>query len=181
MNEKFYEKFKWLENIGVEENINTRIQTQQILSIKDIEKSIKTDLWSNILLEGQNELSLLLIKNKNTRDNWNIYVDDSKKIYNKSVKKIIESQLKKNSISSTLKNDISYDFTLLYLLNSYKEKIDEYCFLQDILKVYEAGHLPCGWIGPVEEKGIPTIEESIREVYSSDIDDTYKKGILLYY
>jgi hypothetical protein len=72
-------------------------------------------------------------------------------------------------------------FILIYLLESYKDKINEYCFLKDILKVYESGHLPCGWIGPVEEREIPTIEESIRAVYSSDIDETYKKGILLYY
>ena len=181
MEKKFYEKIKWLENIGKEEVIYTIIPNKQILNIKDVEKHIKSDVWSDILLEAQNELSLRLANRGHDDSKWNTHVRKSKKIYSEQLEQLIGRKLKVNNINDSLKNDVKSDFILLFLLDLYKDKIDEHCFLHDILKVYEAGHLPCGWIGPVEEKGIPTIEESIRAVYNSDIDETYKKGTLLYY
>jgi len=170
MKKNFYEKLKWLENIGKEEKVYISIPTQQILKIKDVEKYIKSDVWSDILLEAQNELSLRLANESHDDSKWNTHVRKSKKIYSEQIEQLIGMKLKVGNINDSIKNDVKSDFILLFLLDSYKDKINEHCFLHDILKVYEAGHLPCGWIGPVEEKGIPTIEESIRAVYSSDID-----------
>lgn len=181
MAQKFYEKIKWLENIGKKEVIDTTISNKQIFNIKDVEKYIKTVLWGNLLLEAQNELSIYLVDNNFDDSKWNIYAQNAKKIYLKKIEPIIITGKIKKEFYEKNKNRIAYNFILIYLLNSYFDKVTEYCFLKDILKVYEAGHLPCGWIGPVEEKEIPTIEESIRAVYSSDIDETYKKGTLLYY
>ena len=132
-------------------------------------------------MEAQNELSIYLVDNDCDDLKWNIYVRKSKEIYSEQIEQLIVKKLKIGNMNDSIKNDVKSDFILIYLLESYKDKINEYCFLKDILKVYESGHLPCGWIGPVEEREIPTIEESIRAVYGSDIDETYKKGILLYY
>jgi phosphoribosylformylglycinamidine (FGAM) synthase-like enzyme len=96
MKNKFYDKIKWLENIGKKEGINTTISNKQILNIKDVEKHIKTELWSNILLEAQNELSIYLVDNDCDDLKWNIYVRKSKEIYSEQIEQLIVKKLKIN-------------------------------------------------------------------------------------
>lgn len=171
--EKFIENLQtihWFANCGKGCTLSEfPITIQPIYSIDDCKESISSLGWENTTLEARNRLTIFLHKN-NMDDyrQWNKVTDYYKENFDQ-LTKVIKEYANINGFGKEVIDDISWNILGAAMENHYlsvNKKIP--IFFKYMMDVYAAGHIPCGWIGEVEEnyKGAPIdFSKGILKVY----------------
>jgi len=109
-------------------------------------KSIESIEWENATLEARNEITgFLSTKHKIIFQNWNFLADEAKDFVENSIIPLIPSidHIDMNIVLTNLKWDL-----VNYLIeDAYKDKLRMTLFFNNLLSIYESGHIPCGWDG----------------------------------
>lgn len=118
----------------------------RVVDFDEFIHSIQSHEWEDSTLEARNEItSFLAIKHSALYQNWNGLVKEA-------------SDFVDNVIISSVKDIAGADMDIIYinmkwdLVNyliedAYKEKLKKPLFFNELVFVYERGHIPCGWDG----------------------------------
>lgn len=143
----------WFTYIGVPENVDKiTISVSQIKDIKDFAKNIKGIKFSNFILEARNRLSSYLVKFfKEEHDkNWNNFADFAMDDFNRSKSKL-EELISINGIPEEYILKIRSIWISFFIESSFRKELKSSIPLQfdKLIEIYNLGHLPCGWDGPI--------------------------------
>jgi len=136
---------QWLQRCGQIDNLG--FDVEYLSSKRDAEKNISATKWENICLERKGEFTTYLLKNyKAVCKYWNEEVRVIKEQYISKISEKVNISLMNNDFSVDILDDIKMNILSIFMLEYYLEYYSS-DFYNKMLKIYLAGHLPCGWIG----------------------------------
>ncbi len=140
-------KINWLSTCGSQEKMNLTNEYVYIKNKKDIQKTVEGVKWGNTCMNATNELTVFLsLHHVDKYHFWNPMVYNAKDVIVSNVAQVIKDRCKELSIPDKMVDYIFSNIVNIVVTYSYKQYY-ELVFYDDLLKIYEAGHLPCGWIG----------------------------------
>lgn len=134
---------KWFANVG--KPLESFKNINQLSSIFEVGEHLGSAIWENTTLEAANEISGFLVnKHSSLFQHWNIIACEARNYYKKNIADLVYI----NGIDNKLLNQcVGWDITHFLIEDYYKTVLKEPLFFECLLKVYESGHLPCGWQG----------------------------------
>jgi hypothetical protein len=162
-------EFKLFVNVG--KNMNVEVpgftQIQPLTDLSQVERSLKSLTWENFTLEARNCLTIHLHqKYRNQYQDWNKVTE----LYKAQLSQFDSAYLLlPTQLQQIVRGCFQWE-VLGMCMESYYQKLDKKLpkIFANFLPIYEAGHLPCGWLGT-----IPQTEQEFRM--------NLKKGILQVY
>lgn len=140
-------KIDWLNNCGRHDILELSNEYSYIKKTAEIEKMIDGVKWANRCMNARNELTSFLSLHYIDRYHyWNPMVDEAKDDVIANVCQMIMERCEDLKMPLKIVDYIKMDIVNIALTYSYK-KYYESAFFVDMLKIYESGHLPCGWLG----------------------------------
>lgn len=135
-------KIKWLNSVGKPTLLSS---VRQVKNDNDFIVHINSMQWENTTLEAGNKISGFLARSYfNLYHNWNPLVREAKNILGNEIIPITSSVLISNEM---VINNIKWDLVNYLLEDAYKDKLRFKLFFDELVNVYESGHIPCGWDG----------------------------------
>lgn len=140
----------WFSNCNKQFNITINSKYKKINKLSEVEKNINSINWENQSLDAQGELTEFLCLNypNEYNTNWNLMVDEIKSIVLPNILNKVKlcSDYKMCEITDSIIADVKWNILGIIMAYSYKNYFKS-IFYDDLLKIYEFGFLPCGWIG----------------------------------
>ncbi|MBP3611326.1 MAG: hypothetical protein J6J42_13440 [Lachnospiraceae bacterium] len=140
----------WLQNCGKKDSLE--VGAAYLDKTADVRKYIVSLKWENLCLDKQGDFTTYLFKNYRDEFNkyWNETVRMIKKEYMPAISDRINERLLRLGLPGDVLDDMKMNIVSLFMLEYYSEYYS--CdFYESILKIYMAGHLPCGWKGKYPE------------------------------
>ncbi|HEX3047587.1 MAG TPA: hypothetical protein VHY08_22740 [Bacillota bacterium] len=137
-------KIDWFSNCGKEMN-DIGINYEQVKAWEMAVKKCKSTVWENIQIEAGNILTIAL--HDNWRDKyrmWNEITDQAKELLNAGVTPVITEFVNCHQLDIAVLHSIQWDILSAMMEHTYSPYVKP-GFYTELLKVYEAGHFPCGW------------------------------------
>jgi hypothetical protein len=105
--------------------------------------------WENVQLEAQNQLTLWLHENdKNNYRRWNEFVVRYKEqVVTPLTDSVLLPYQRRHDLDEAIVHSVQWDILGALMENTYLSSGHRSFFFLELLWVYEAGHLPCGWRG----------------------------------
>lgn len=138
---------EWLKNSGIVDACTYDFIIKPVRNETEAIKGIISIKWENVCLEERGSLTAYLACNhKEKYREWNDKVNFIKKEYLPSIicnidLNMIEDQYKKEVLS-----DINFNVISIFMVHFYSDYFHS-IFFNNLLKIYLAGQLPCGWEG----------------------------------
>ena len=140
-------KIDWLSNCGSQDVLNLTNEYIYIKKTKEIEKILDGVKWGNTCMNVVNDLTVYLsFHHQDLYHYWNPMVDEAKDDIISVVSQQIIERCNNLGIPEKMVDYIKSNIVNIAVTYSYKQYY-ELEFYNDMLKIYEAGHLPCGWLG----------------------------------
>lgn len=138
----------WFVNCGKPYKFDLTMTTVPVKTWPQAMKAHKTREWSNGILEARNQLGVFLFTHHRERRDWGPTAKRLKKeVIFPLQAKVWEPFQKRNALDIKLIHSLQWN-VLMALLEDHFRDTNHHCyFCHELLIVYEAGHLPCGWIG----------------------------------
>lgn len=137
---------QWLQRCGQIDSLG--FEVEYLDNKKEVEKNINSVKWENICLDKKGDFTTYLFKNHKADYNkyWNVEVETIKEQYLSKITEKVNMALTNSGLSVDILDDINMNLLSIFMLEYYSEYYS--CdFYNKMLKIYLAGHLPCGWIG----------------------------------
>ena len=137
---------QWLQRCGQKDSLG--FEVEYLDNKKEVEKNINSVKWENICLDKKGDFTTYLFKNHKAEYNkyWNDEVETIKEQYLSKITEKVNMALTNSGLSVDILDDINMNLLSIFMLEYYSEYYS--CdFYNKMLKIYLAGHLPCGWIG----------------------------------
>lgn len=136
----------WLQSCGNKDKLE--FDVEYLNHWEEVEKNISTIKWENLCIDRNGDFSAFLCINHDEEYNkyWNDEVDIIKEEYLCIIEDKINPILIDNKLSDKILNNMKWNIISLFMLEFYSEFYTSE-FYEDMLKIYLAGHLPCGWSG----------------------------------
>lgn len=133
----------WFSEIGKQwitsENINAN-------SLIDAEAYLASPEWESVTLEESNKISgYLSIKDSIIFQEWNGLIKEAKLFFQKDVLRGVPHI--NNFDNRLLHQCMEWDVVHYLVEEAYKEKLKRPFFFNELINIYESGHMPCGWAG----------------------------------
>lgn len=138
----------WFCNCGSIDIIDIQNDCTYIKKQKEIEKSLENYKWENVRLKARGDFTEYLSLNYPDLYNkyWSQLVSEAKEEIIVNLSQSIIKKCNELEIIPQMVDYVKGDIVTIAIIYSYK-RYHESDFYNDMLKIYEAGHLPCGWIG----------------------------------
>lgn len=138
----------WFSNCGNTLNQNIKFNIVYVPNWNECKKYYSDISWEDTTLEARNRLTEFLY-NKYPKDyeNWNVIAEKGKTFLNNNVIPKINEYKDNNNMDKTFVDCIEWDLLGAIMEASYSNCKNRPEFFLELLKVYEAGNFPCGWIG----------------------------------
>jgi len=139
----------WFANCGTETNFDLTVKTEQVKTWPQACKIMELDSWENATLEARNQLTEFLADNCPKRfEEWNKIADRFKdEVIMPLTKEIWVPYQETNKLGINLVHYVQWNTLAALMENAYIDSNHQTFFFLELLRVYEAGHLPCGWLG----------------------------------
>ncbi len=117
-------------------------------SEKKAKRMISSVKWENICLEVSGDFTEFLSRNHKDifNKNWNVVVRQIKSKYMNEIQTKVEMNWKDEKTKQRVIDDVQFNILTLFMIDYYSDYYQS-DFFDRMLKIYLAGHLPCGWIG----------------------------------
>ena len=141
---------KWLQNCGKQEDFG--FEVEYVKSKKQLKKLISSIKWENICLEAEGDFTAYLHINHKEDYNkyWNDMVSMIKSEYINTIAEDIMKVLDDFEGKDDIIIDMKANIVSLFMMHFYSEYYNS-DFYDKMLKIYLAGHIPCGWNGEYPE------------------------------
>lgn len=141
------EAIEWFSHCGEPANVDLTMEICQVQNWAEAMKSCKSDAWLSAALEAKNQLTIFMSVHATERyQQWNDLVDAYREaIVNQILNEKIRPFQTGNSLEETLVWHVRGELTGALMENSFIDCGHSAFFSLELLRVYEAGHFPCGW------------------------------------
>lgn len=143
---KRIKEIKFFSKCGEKTIINTHFDYKFVNSWNEVEKSCN-DRWDNIKLEARNKITSYLHENwREQYREWNTVTLEAKYFLKEDVLLRVFQFIKDKDLDENVYESIEWDL-LSVMMEYYYRPYTGYGFYTELLKIYENGHIPCGWKG----------------------------------
>lgn len=144
----------WFQNCGEDiPHLGLKVSTKEEVIKRNA--SIK---WGNTVLDFQGDLTVKLSKRQISHEGdeyklWNGMVNEWKSTYLPKLDDIWTARLGETGLNTKeIFNMVRFCVLAIVMADAYKNIVPVEDFFENLLKIYESGHLPCGWSGK-KDKG----------------------------
>jgi hypothetical protein len=139
----------WFAHCGEPCYFDLTMAVERVKTWSQATKADKSLAWENAILEARNQLTEFLSLNHPERDReWNKITDKLKsKVVMPLTRKVWEPFRKSRDLDVTLVHSVQWNILSVLMENAFMDCQHGCFFFHELLTVYEAGHLPCGWKG----------------------------------
>lgn len=136
----------WFSACGKDITMENVVKSENLSSMK---KTIQQTCWENMILEKQGDFTAQLsVSFKKQYSEWNNLVSEFKKKYLPDLQKKWKLKLAEMELDEKyIMDDIRFNILGIVVIDAYRDCIPMPDFFKELLKLYESGHLPCGWKG----------------------------------
>lgn len=142
----------WFMHCGSEAIADLPFQYKLVQDASSALSSAVEQNWEDAGTEAQGDLTEYLAKNHSDSygGHWNRLGDEIEAQLRSEIMPRVNKALAKIGAEG-LSDSVLLDLSRIGLWASYKKRFNKVPgFFGDLLKVYESGHLPCGWIGDLD-------------------------------
>jgi hypothetical protein len=148
------ESFPWMTLVGKSSVGQFDFDVNCTASSQIAKKLFYSNEWADAKTEAQGDLTGYLAKHHYSEygSHWNNLAKQSRMLVEKSVSAKLTAALENNSLPSDMIQPMLVDINRAALEIAYRRKFPKApVFFTRLLKIYEAGHLPCGWTGEMSD------------------------------
>ncbi len=139
-------KISWFENCGAD-IVNIDISYQQTKSRSEAIRKSRSSTWGNMELEARNLLTIDLHMNWRAEYRmWNDITDKAKELLKSGLIPNIAKCLESKELDISILQNVEWDILAAIMEHVYSPYVDP-GFYTKLLRIYEMGYFPCGWIG----------------------------------
>lgn len=144
----------WFKNCG-EDNPHLGLK---VSSVDEVIKRISSVKWGNTVLDFQGDLTVKLSKRQLANEGdenklWNGLVNEWKTSYLPQLDEVWRANLEEKGLNTKeIINMVRFCVLDIVMADAYRSISPVDDFFNNLLKIYESGHLPCGWSGK-KDKG----------------------------
>lgn len=141
------EQINWFSTCGIVFNANIDLQYTQVEGVKAAFKHCSSHDWENATLDARNILTAYLSAYHPLEDRcWNSLAINARNFIREKVVPRIEIAFD-GTLPKKCTNVIEWDIHSAIMEDAYAFLNHPSIFFSQLLQIYEAGHLPCGWVG----------------------------------
>jgi hypothetical protein len=140
---------RWFDHCGEPHEFELTMPVERIETWSQASKALKSQAWERARLEARNQLTAFLSKHHRTRfREWNKLTQT----YKHEVVALLESEVwepfrQSQGLNDEFVESNRWNIVAALMENAYSDCGHKCFFFQELLTVYEAGHVPCGWVG----------------------------------
>jgi hypothetical protein len=156
LDEAFVQRLKELplfQHLGEDSIPDTKFKQHRLTTILEVNKHLQTLAWENFTLEARNRLTTYL-SNKYSKEDvrWNT-ITEAYKAELLHFEPIVENYTSRGHMDKSFSHSFFWNILAMCMENHYQKTAPRLpIFFLDFLPLYETGHVPCGWDGPVQEE-----------------------------
>ncbi len=142
--------FDWFSRCGSPLTLDLSMPVEQVSGWPEaMASSDEEDIWSNVELEARNQLTIWLhLHARDKSQQWNDLTDGLKtSVITPLTEQKWEPYQQRHDLPAAFIHSVQWDVLAALMENAYLETGHRSFFFLELLRVYEAGHFPCGWIG----------------------------------
>jgi hypothetical protein len=141
----------WFANVGGDFDLELPMPVSRVKTWKSAASKARSRKWDNTTLEAQNDLTswLSLHHKKIYNERWNHLIDLHREQTIDPLKETVWMPLiQKQRLDPRLARSFLWDILGVLMEASYRDMVEHPVdFFGELLRVYAAGHFPCGWKG----------------------------------
>lgn len=148
------ETVPWLSMVGSRDNLRLGIAFTYVSNRTSAEQLYLSDHWSDVKTRAQGDLTGYLSKHHYNEygSQWNDLARKSRTILQGTAAAKVQAALVKVGLPPDMLRGILVDLNRAILEISFRRKFPKApIFFENTLKLYEVGHLPCGWDGNLDK------------------------------
>ena len=140
----------WFSRCGMRDEFS--FEVDYLDEAECVEQYIASSKWENVCLEKRGDFTSYLSLNyrEEYRKSWNVLVREVKEKFFPSVLDKVQCSLREKDLPLSCVDDIKFNLLNLFMFNFYSDYYKDE-FWDNMLAIYLAGHLPCGWSGKFPE------------------------------
>ena len=133
---------RWLHRAGQRDALE---DVRQLYCERDCLASIGAPAWEDVTLEARNEITgYLAARSYHASSGWNVLAHVAKERLEKEVFPHLPAFITDNRL---VMNSVEWDLHAYLMEDAYASKLKKPLFFESLVRIYEAGHIPCGWGG----------------------------------
>jgi hypothetical protein len=139
----------WFARCGEQRNFDLTMEVERVNNWAEAMQELQSPAWDDAILEARNQLTLSLDRyNRERFEQWNEIVRPFKdKITAPLTDNVWEPFRKRHGLDVKLVSCTRWNILSALMENAYFDCNHGSFFFLELLTVYEAGHLACGWHG----------------------------------
>ena len=148
------ERIPWLSSLGKQGATALDFEIKVVTDRQTAESLFHSDDWTDAKTEAQGDLTGYLAKYHYSSYGgfWNNLAKESRGLVEKAVSLKLTEAIMADLLPSGMLQPILVDINRAALEIAYRRRFPKApVFFERLLKVYEAGHLPCGWDGKMSD------------------------------
>lgn len=141
-------KYPWFASCGTAMSDDIGCSFRMVKSISELRRTMKSRLYENATLAPRNLITEHLSRNYRERDReWNAITDAAKSAIEPIIGPIVTTRFGADPGFQDIYNDVSWNILAGCMVYIYCDCDLPTHFFSDMLRIYAAGHMPCGWEG----------------------------------
>lgn len=141
------DSINWFNHCGQPLQVSVGMRVHQLVSLRLAVKAYHKQTWEDTTLEARNDLTLYLNRTSPKRYAlWNDITDVAKAHMKEHLEPEGVRFQEKQKLDQAFVHSVQWDVFGAMMEYCYGD-LEPPWFFSDLLKVYEAGHFPCGWGG----------------------------------
>jgi hypothetical protein len=139
----------WFAHCGEAHDFDLTMPVERVKTWPQATKALKSRAREHATLEARNQLSAYLAQHHRERDReWNKITEKLKREVVTPLKvRVWEPFRQAHGLDVKFVHSVEWNVLAALMENAYLDCKHGCFFFRELLTVYEAGHLPCGWIG----------------------------------
>jgi hypothetical protein len=139
----------WFARLGEPLAVDLTMPVERVGSWTEAAEGCRCASWENAQLEAQNQLTLWLHQHdRGSYQRWNEFVGRHKDdVVTPLAESILLPYQRRHGLDDAILHSVQWDVLGALMENTYLNSGHHSFFFSELLWVYEAGHVPCGWRG----------------------------------
>lgn len=142
-------RIDWFSQVGEPPELNLTMPVLQVGSWAMAIECCRNAVWENAELHAQNQLTMWLHNHDRAHyQRWNEFVDKHKvEVVAPLTETVLLPFQQRYGLDNVIVQSVQWDILGALMENTYLSSGHHSYFFLELLWVYEAGHMPCGWEG----------------------------------
>jgi len=141
------DNFPWFDRCGVDNPIGSALEVRAVDSWSEAEQHFSGPDWETVGNDAANAVTLYLSSHHAVKyQQWNEIVEDVRETVIKLVSPKALDLQNQQGFTKTFCDCVNWDVLHALMTMAYADCRPPGFFIE-LLKIYEAGHFPCGWEG----------------------------------